>query len=124
MPTEEEIENIRRTNEKAERERTVPKDKSMSLEDHLDLLQGSLRLCAVTALFAAQPEALPVFRDWVKKMKVYPQQDWITTQVLAQASVVTMDHSKAGDQFRNLEGLINSFAQRLAADGGLIPDGN
>lgn len=122
--TEEEIEKIRRINEKAERERTVPKDKSMSLEEHLNLIQGSLRLCAVAALFCAERESLEVFKAWVKSKNIYPEQEWMTLPVLAQASAVTMEHSKAGEQVRNLQGLVNAFAKRIAADGGLIPGGN
>lgn len=83
-----------------------------SVEDNLDLIQGSLRLCAVAAVFCAQPETIKVFREWVKNMKIYPEQEWINPHVLGQASVVTLDHSSAGDQVRKLVKVLDGLLSR------------
>jgi hypothetical protein len=79
------------------------------LSSHIDLIQGSLRLSAVAALFCVQPETLTVFREYVKKNNLYSETDWITTSVLAKASYIAVEHSNAGEQVRGLDVLMKAL---------------
>lgn len=86
---------------------TTSNDESVS--DKIDLIQGALRLNAVCALFCAQPETIQVFKEWVKKTKMYPESDWIEPHVLAKASMEGVKHAEAGEQVRNVGRLLNGL---------------
>lgn len=80
---------------------------SSTLESRIEMMQGAMRLCAVSALFCAQPETLGVFREYVKANKLYPEHDWITPPVLGKASIIVVEHSNVGEQVKNLKSLLD-----------------